>query len=126
MPAYLHFVTAEGVQASQQQENGSDCGIYMIYNADCLASNQDTMDEQIDGTQLRYRYLERLVELERQGSSERQILDMVVPPSKTLRLKRRRVPEDILDNNPSQDQKGPRKSRRADWRPLSHLGSQDA
>ena len=37
----------------------------MIYNADCLASNRDILEEQIDGIQLRYRYLERLLELER-------------------------------------------------------------
>lgn len=126
MPAYLHFVSAEGVQASQQQENGSDCGIYMIYNADCLASNQDTIEEQIDGIQLRYRYLERLVELERQGSSERQIAEMVLPPNKTLRIKRRRVPEDVLDDESDQGQRGSRKSRRIEWRPPSHLGPQDA
>ena len=70
----------------------------MIYNADCLASNRDTLEEQVGGIQLRYRYLERLLELERQGRSERQIVDMVLPPSKTLRIKRRRVPEDISDD----------------------------
>lgn len=98
----------------------------MIYNADCLASSRDILEEQVDGIQLRYRYIERLIELERQGRSEWQILDMVVPPIKTLRVKRRRVPEDISDYDPGQDQNGPRKSRRADWRPPSHLGPQDA
>lgn len=84
IPAYLQCVAAEVVQASQQQGNGSDCGIYMIYNADCLASNPDTMGGQMDGIGLRYRYLGRLVELERQGSSERQIMEMVFPPNETL------------------------------------------
>ncbi len=37
----------------------------MIYNADCLASNRDSLEERVDGVQLRYRYLERLFELER-------------------------------------------------------------
>lgn len=98
----------------------------MIYNADCLASDRDTLKEQIDGVQLRYRYLERLLELEGQGRSERQIVDMVLPTNKTLRIKRRRVPEDIANDESDRDQQGSRKSRRVDWRPPSHLGSQDA
>ena len=114
------------MQASQQQKNGSDCGIYMIYNADCLASNQDTMEEQMGGIQLRYHYLERLVELERQGSSERQIIEMILPLNKTLRIKRRRVSEDILDEESDQGQQPSRKSRRIEWSPPSHLGPQDA
>ena len=118
-------MTAEVMQASQQQENGSDCGIYMIYKADCLASKQDTMEEQIDGIQLRYRYLERFVEVERQGRSERQIVEMALPPNKTLRIKRRRVLEDILDDESDEGQQGSRKNRRVEWRPPSHLGPQD-
>ncbi len=98
----------------------------MIYNADCLASNRDTLEERVDGVQLRYRYLERLLELERQGRSERQVVDMVLPPNKTLRIKRRRVPEDISDDESDRDQPGSRKSRRVDWRPPSHLGSENA
>lgn len=125
IPAYPILAT-EDLQASQQQENGDDCGIYMVYNADCLASNRDTLEERVDGIQLRSRYLERLLELERQGRSERQIVDMVLPPDKTLRIKRRRVPEDISDDESDQDQSGSRKSRRVDWRPPSHLGSQGA
>jgi len=120
------FSTSKNLQASQQQENGDDCGIYMIYNADCLASNRDTLEEPIDGVQLRYRYLERLLQLERQGRSERQIVDMVLPPNKTLRIKRRRLPEDISDDESDQGQHGSRKSRRVDWRPPSHLGSENA
>jgi len=120
------FSISENLQASQQQENGDDCGIYMIYNADCLASNRDTLEEPIDGVQLRYRYLERLLQLERQGRSERQIVDMVLPPNKTLRIKRRRLPEDISDDKSDQGQHGSRKSRRVDWRPPSHLGSKNA
>ena len=126
IPVYLRYVTAEVLQASQQQSNDSDCGIYMVYNADRLASNQSTMEEQIDGIQLRYRYLERLVELERQGGSERQIVEMVLPPNKMFRIKRRRVLEDVLDYESDQGQQGSRKSRRVGWRPPSHLGSQDA
>jgi hypothetical protein len=118
--------TAEDLQASQQQENGDDCGIYMIYNADCLASKRGTLEERIDGVQLRFRYLERLLELERQGRSERQIVDMVLPSNKTLRIKRRRVPKDIPEDESDQDQQGSRKSRRVDWRPPFHLGPQDA
>ncbi|KAL9103270.1 MAG: hypothetical protein Q9163_001672 [Psora crenata] len=86
------FATVGG--ASQQQENDSDCRMYMIYNADCLASNRDTLAEQIDGVQLRYRYLERLLDIERRGRSERQIVNMVMSPNKKLRIKRRHVPED--------------------------------
>jgi hypothetical protein len=70
----------------------------MIYNANCLASNRDTLMKQIDDVQLQYHYLKRLLELERQGKSERQILDMILPLNKTLRIKRRRIPKDILNN----------------------------
>ena len=97
----------------------------MIYNADCLASNQDLLEEQIDGVQLRYRYLVRLVELERQGRSERQVMEMIFP-NKTLRIKRRRIPGDMSDDTSDQDQQGSRKSRKVDWSPPSHLGPEDA
>lgn len=98
----------------------------MIYNADCLASNRDTdLEEQIDGIQLRYRYLERLLVLEHQGRSERQIVDMVLPPDQSLRIKRRRIPEDISDDEPGQNQQGSKKSRGVGWKPPSHLGPQD-
>ena len=98
----------------------------MIYNADCLASNKDPLEEQIDGVQLRYRYLIRLLELERQGRSERQIVDMILPLNKALNIKRRRIPGDMSDDASDQDQQGSRKSRRVDWSPPSHLGSEDA
>ena len=121
--SFIFLITTEASQASQQQENISDCGIYMIYNADCLASNRDTdLEEQIDGIQLRYRYLERLLKLERQGRSERQIVDMVLPPDQSLRIKRRRIP-DISE--PGQNQQGSKKSRGVGGKPPSHLGPQD-
>lgn len=77
----------------------------MIYNADCLASNQDILEERIDGVQFRHRYRKRLLEL------KRQIVDMVLPPNKTLRTKQRRVPEDVSENESDQDRQGSRKSR---------------
>ncbi len=95
----------------------------MIYNADCLASNRDTLAEQIDGVQLRYHYLKRLLEIERRGRSERQMVDVVVPPDKTLRIKRRRVPEDISGDEPDPKPQS-KKSRRVFWAPPSHLGPQ--
>ena len=98
----------------------------MVYNADCLASNRDPLGEQIDGAQLRHRYLERLLELERQGRSERQMVEMVLPPNKTFRIKRRHVPEDMPDDEPDQNQRGAKRSRRVDWMPPSHLGPQTA
>lgn len=97
----------------------------MIYNADCLASNRDKLAEQIDGVQLRYHYLKRLLEIERRGRSERQMVDMVVPPDKTLRIKRRRVPEDISGDEPDPKPQS-KKSRRVFWAPPSHLGPQEA
>ncbi len=119
-------MATKGLQPSRQQENDSDCGIYMVYNADCLASNRDTLEEQIDGVLLRYRYLERLVDLERRGRSERQIVDMILPPNKKLRIKKRRVSEDISGDESGQNQEEPKKSRRLNWEPPSHLGPQDA
>lgn len=97
----------------------------MVYNADCLASNRDP-PEQIDGAQLRNRYLERLLELERQGRSEWQMVEMVLPPNETLRIKRRRVPEDMSDDEPCQNKRGAKRSRRADWVPPSRLGPRAA
>ena len=120
------FSITEDFQRSQQQENDDDCEIYMIYNADCLASNRDTLEKRINDVQLRYRYLERLLELERQERSERQILNMILPPDKTLRIKRRRVPSHISEDGSDQNQLSSRKSRRVDWIPPFHLGSQDA
>jgi hypothetical protein len=98
----------------------------MIYNANCLASNRDTLMEQIDDVQLRYHYLKRLLKLKRQGKSERQILDMVLPLNKTLKIKRRRIPEDISNDKLGQNQPKSKKSRRVDWMPPSHLGPEDA
>ena len=116
----------EGLQSSRQQENNSDCEIYMMYNADCLVSNRDTLKEQIDDVQLRYRYLERLVDLERRGRSERQIVNMILSPNKKLKIKKRRVSEDISGDEFDQNQEELKKSRRLNWEPSSHLGSQDA
>ncbi len=70
--------------------------------------------KQIDDVQLRYHYLKRLLELERQGKSERQILNMILPLNKTLRIKRRRIPEDISDDQSGQNQPESKKSRRVD------------
>ena len=86
----------------------------MVYNADCLPSNRDPLGEQIDGAQLRHRYLGHLIELERQGRSERQIVEIVLPPNKTFRIKWRRVLEDMPDKEPGQDQIGAKKSCRVD------------
>ncbi len=83
----------------------------MVYNTDYLASNRDPLGEQIDGTQLRHRHLGRLIEPERQGRSERQIVEMVLPPNKTLRIKQRRV---LDDEEPGQDQRVAKKSCRVD------------
>ncbi len=115
MPLLRHHViaTTDITQASQQQRNNSDCEIFMIYNADCLASDRDTLMKQINDVQLRYHYLKRLIELERQGKSERQILKMVLPSNKTLRIKRRRILGDISDDESSQNQ-SESKSRRVD------------
>ena len=96
----------------------------MIHNADCLASNRDTLAEQIDGVQLRYRYLERLLDIERRGRSERQILNMVMSPNKKLRIKRRRVPEDISGDE-SDPKQLPKKGYRVYWVAPSHLGPQE-
>ena len=98
----------------------------MIYNADCLASNRDTLKEQIDGVQLRYRYLERLLDMERQGRSERQVMGMVLPPNKTLKIKRRRIPGDVTGDESDQNHHGSRKNRKLVWTPPSHLGPRDA
>ena len=70
--------------------------------------------KQIDDVQLRYHYLKRLLELERQEKSERQILNMILPLNKTLRIKRRRILEDISNDESSQNQSESKKSRRVD------------
>ncbi len=116
----------EDLQSSRQQENDSDCEIYMMYNADCLASNRDTLEKQIDDVQLWYHYLERLVDLERRGRSERQIVNMILSSNKKLRIKKRRVSEDISDDESDQNQEELKKSRRLNWESSSHLDSQDA
>ncbi len=82
--------------------------------------------KQIDDVQLRYHYLKRLLELERQEKSERQILNMILPLNKTLRIKRRRILEDISNDESSQNQSESKKSRRVDWMSSSHLSSEDA
>ncbi len=116
----------EGLQSSQQQENDSDCEIYMMYNADCLVSNRDTLEKQIDDVRLWYHYLERLVDLERRERSERQIVNMILSSNKKLRIKKRRVSEDISDDESDQNQEELKKSRRLNWESSSHLDSQDA
>ncbi len=119
-------MTTKDLQSSRQQENDSDCEIYMMYNADCLASNRDTLEKQIDDVLLRYRYLERLVNLERRERSERQIVDMILPSNKKLRIKKRRVSEDISDDESDQNQEEFKKNRKLNWESSSHLDSQDA
>lgn len=114
------------LQSSRQQENDSDCEIYMMYNADCLVLNRDTLKKQIDDVLLRYRYLERLIDLKRRERSERQIVNMILSSNKKLKIKKRRVSEDISDDESDQNQEELKKSRRLNWEPSSHLGSQDA
>ncbi len=116
----------EGLQSSRQQENDSDCEIYMMYNADCLVSNRDTLEKQIDDVRLQYHYLEHLVDLERQERSEQQIVNMILSSNKKLRIKKRRVSEDISDDESDQNQEEFKKSRRLNWESSSHLDSQDA
>ncbi len=50
---------------------------------------------------------------------------MVVPPNRTFRIKRRRVPEDISGDKPDPKPQS-KKSRRLFWAPPSHLGPQEA
>jgi hypothetical protein len=51
---------------------------------------------------------------------------MILPPNKKLRIKKRRVSEDISGDESGQNQEEPKKSRRLNWEPSSHLGPQDA
>lgn len=100
----------KGLQSSRQQENDSDCKIYMMYNADCLVSNRDTLEKQINDVLLWYHYLERLVDLERREKSERQIVNMILSSNKKLKIKKRRVSEDISDDESDQNQEELKKS----------------
>jgi len=114
------------LQSSQQQENDSDCEIYMMYNADCLVSNRDTLKKQIDNVLLWYHYLECLVNLECRERSEQQIVNMILSSNKKLKIKKRHVSEDISDDESDQNQEKLKKSRRLNWESSSHLDSQDA
>lgn len=98
----------------------------MVYNANCLVLNQDTLEKQIDDVRLRYRYFKRLIDLERRERSERQIVNIILLLNKKLRIKKRHVFKDILDNKSSQNQEELKKSRKLNWKSLSHLDSQDA
>ena len=114
------------LQSSRQQENDSDCEIYMMYNADCLVSNRDTLEKQINDVLLWYHYLERLVDLERRERSERQIVNMILSSNKKLKIKKRRVSEDISDDESDQNQEELKKSWRLNWKSSLHLNFQDA
>ena len=78
------------------------------------------------GIQLRYRFLERLLQLERQGKSERQIMDMVLGSENKMRIKRRRIPPEISCTESSQDELESKKPRMTDWTPPSHLSYANA
>ena len=110
---------AKDYQVSQLQTNEADCGLFMTYNAECLALGRSTLDEQVTGTQLRLRYLERLLQLERQSRSEQQVLTMVLGSGKKLGAKRRRIPVELALPES-------KKARANDWTPPSHLGSENA
>jgi len=84
----------------------------MVYNANCLVLNQDTLEKQIDDVRLRYRYFKRLIDLERRERSERQIVNIILLLNKKLRIKKRHVFKDILDNKSSQNQEELKKSRK--------------
>ena len=123
---HVFFSVTDKLQTSQQKENSSDCEIYMIYNADCLTSHQDTLKKQIDSVQLRYHYLECLLELKSQERSEQQIVDMILPSDKTIRIKWRCVSDDISDDELNENQQGFKKSHMMNWEASSHLSSQAA
>ena len=76
----------------------------MLYNAECLAIDRNTLEGKVTGVQLRYRFLERLLQIERIGKSERQIMGTVLGSGKKFRVKRRRIPEDLSCIEDSQDQ----------------------
>lgn len=90
----------------------------MVYNANCLALRKDPSEENVNGTELRYRYLVNLRLLELQGRTERQVTEAALGQS--LRLKRRRVPDDISDDVDNGQ------AVKADWVPPSHLGPEKA
>jgi len=73
----------------------------MMYNVDCLVLNQDTLEKQINDVRLQYYYLERLVNLERRKRNERQIINIILSLNKKLRIKKRRIFKNILDNKSS-------------------------
>ena len=106
--------------------NNFDCGIFMIHNADCLASGVDPLSEPVNGVVLRIRYLKRLMELEAQGKPERQIIETVLPPDNILRIKRRRLSPDVSEDESSEDQSKSKKLHAVQWSPPSRLGNKVA
>ncbi len=63
----------------------------MVYNADRISSDQDTVNEAVDGTLLRHRYLSLLMGLERRSRAERRIKGTVLSSKNHLGMKRRRI-----------------------------------
>lgn len=103
------------------QENNDDCGIFMVYYVHCLASKKNPLEETINGIELRYRYLVRLRMLEVQGQTERQVTEAVL--GRSLKLKRRGVPDDISDDEATEVQQ---LANKESWVPPSHLSSEKA
>ncbi len=89
----------------------------MVHNAHCLASKKNPLEETINGVELRYHYLLRLRMLEVQGQTERQVTEAVL--GRSLKLKRRRVPDDVSDDEVTEDQQ---LASKVSWVPPSHLG----
>ncbi|MCJ1250108.1 hypothetical protein MMC30_007334 [Trapelia coarctata] len=115
-PVLQQRSSAEKKQASQQQQSSDDCGIFTIYNAECLALKRDPIQERVDGRQLRYRYLKSLLELGDRGETEQDLVSMV---TSGFKIKRRIIEDQESDSDP-------RKYRRIEWTPPSHLGPEVA
>ena len=97
----------------------------MIYNADCIASHQNLLQPQIDGTRLRHHYLERLLEIERQGTLDREILDSVLLPGCNFKLKRQRAPRAITSDESDQEEPRSKKKHKQAWEPPNDLGPRE-
>lgn len=77
---------------------------------------RDPIQERVDGRQLRYRYLKSLLELGNRGETEQDLVNMV---TRGFKIKRRIIEDQESDSDP-------RKYRRIEWTPPSHLGPEVA
>ncbi|KAI9893037.1 MAG: hypothetical protein M1814_000921 [Vezdaea aestivalis] len=91
-------------QSSEQQSNSSDCGIFTIWNAECIARGPRWRSSRPDPTRLRRRYLNTMAAWVESEQSEATMVGAVAGSAPGPKLRRQRLTEPSSDGDEDRDE----------------------